>query len=148
LEALARGLRDVEGVTLDRLPRMAGFAQFMVAAAPGLGLDGLALFNAYLANQSELASSAFENDPVATAIVSLMAKAYSGEWQGTPTELLQALSDPEVTPERVTNSFAWPRKAQTLGNAVERIAPALRDRGIDVRKRHSGKTVYEIRARS
>lgn len=148
LEALARGLRDVDGVTLDRLPRMAGFARFMVAAAPGLGLDGRALFDAYLANQSELASSAFENDPVATAIVALMQRTHSGEWQGTPTDLLQVLSDPEVTPERITNSFAWPRKAQTLGNAVERIAPALRDRGIDVRKRHSGKTFYEIRARS
>lgn len=148
LEALARGLRDVEGITLDRLPRMAGFAKFMVAAAPGLGLDGSALFNAYLANQSELASTAFENDPVATAIVALMGATYSGEWHGTPTELLEALSDPKITPERVTNSFAWPRKAQKLGDAVARISPALRDRGIDVQKRHSGKTFYEIRARS
>ena len=124
---------------------MAGFAQFMVAAAPGLGLDGTALYETYTANQAELANTAFENNPVAAAVVKFMEGLSGDEWRGTPTELLECLSDPEVTPDRTRNSFGWPKTPQAVGTAMARIAPALRTRGIDAQQRKSGKMFWEIR---
>ena len=145
LEAISTGLREVERIKIDKLPRMAGFARFMVASAPGLGLDGQALYDAYKAMLSALSSAAFDNNPVANALVKMMDAIPSGEWRGTPTELLEALSDPEVTPDRIRNGFAWPKSAQGIGSAMARIAPTLRARGIDARSKHSGKTYWEIR---
>lgn len=145
LEAIHTGLREVDRIKLDKLPRMAGFARMMVAAAPGLGLDGQALYDAYTANQSELASAAFENNPVANAVVAMMDKFSGEEWRGTPTELLAELSHPDHAPERVRNSFAWPKTPQAVGTAMSRIAPALRARGIDAKPQHSGKTYWVIR---
>lgn len=145
LEALSTGLREVEGIKLDKLPRMAGFARFMVAAAPGLGLNGTSLYEAYSANQTELANTAFENNPVAAAVVAFMEGVPGDEWRGTPTELLECLSDPAVTTERTRNSFGWPKTPQAVGTAMSRIAPALRARGIDAQQRKSGKMYWEIR---
>lgn len=145
LEALSTGLREVEGIKLDKLPRMAGFARFMVAAAPGLGLDGTALYEAYSANQTELANTAFENNPVAAAVVAFMNGVLGDAWRGTPTELLECLSDPAVTTDRTRHSFGWPKTPQAIGTAMARIAPALRARGIDAQQRKSGKMFWEIR---
>lgn len=145
LEALSTGLREVEGIKLDKLPRMAGFARFMVAAAPGLGLDGPALYEAYSANQADLANTAFENNPVASAVVKFMDGLSGDDWRGPATELLECLSLPEVTTERTRNSFGWPKTSQMLGTHMVRIAPALRARGIDAQQRKSGKMFWELR---
>ncbi|WP_150108912.1 hypothetical protein [Methylobacterium sp. 4-46] len=145
LEAMSTGLRRMPEVRLKNPPRMAWFAHFMVAAAPGLGLDGDALFGAYRAMLSELSSTAFGNNPVALAVVAMMGELPEGEWTGTPTELLEALSDPKWAKDEVRRGYTWPKTAQALGTALTRIAPALRDRGIDARSRHSGKTVWELR---
>ncbi|WP_238258255.1 hypothetical protein [Methylobacterium gnaphalii] len=145
LEALSTGLKTVEDVKLDKLPRMAGFARFVVAAAPGLGLDGAALCDAYLANQNELADVAFDNSPVAVAVLAMMESVPGGEWIGTATQLLDALSHADVTTERTRNSFGWPKTPQLLGTQMVRAAPALRKRGIDARQRKSGNIVWEIR---
>ncbi|WP_132251539.1 hypothetical protein [Methylobacterium segetis] len=145
LEAMSTGLRRMAEVRLANPPRMAWFANFMVAAAPGLGLDGDALLAAYRTMLSELSSTAFGNNPVALAVVAMMDDLPGGEWTGTPTELLEVLSDPKWAKEEVRRSYAWPKTAQALGTALTRIAPALRDRGIDARSRHSGKTVWDLR---
>lgn len=151
LEALSTGLRNLELAEKglfelpEKLPRMAGFARLVVAAAPGLNLDGNAVLSAYLANQSELANTAFENNPVANAVVEMMGRIQGGLWKGKPAELLARLSEMESVSERVRNSFAWPKTAQAIGTAMTRIAPALRARGFHAESWHSGGTIWEIR---
>ncbi|MCJ2059801.1 DUF6371 domain-containing protein [Methylobacterium sp. J-048] len=145
LEAMSRGLQLESEIVLDKLPRLAGFAQWSAAVAPGLGWDGGEVYDAFMANQRQQSDSTFENDPIAQAIHRMMQGLTPPEWKGTATHLLEAISHPDVTPEAKTRSPMWPRTPQILGNAMDRIGQVLRDHGYDVTKQHSGSTFYTIR---
>ena len=52
------------------------------------------------------------------------------EWDGTATELLDALE--EHVPEKILKSKQWPKAANALSNRLRRLAPVLREVGIEV----------------
>ena len=58
-------------------------------------------------------------------------------WQGTATALMEELI--QVITEDVRKSKFWPQKVNALGNAVDRAAPLLRQKGINVTKRSTGR---------
>jgi putative DNA primase/helicase len=122
LDAVSVALRDATTVRLERAPRMADFATFVEAAAPALGWARCRFVDAYLGNRQTAARATVEGSTLATAVAAL------GEWRGTLGELLSLLRErlPSSVEER---DFRSPK---ALGNALRRLAPALREVGMAI----------------
>ena len=136
LDAVAEGLRNIEAIRLERLPRMADFAKWVVACEPALPWPPGAFMQAYTGNRAEAVDLALESDLVASAIRELLAEREK-PWTGTATELLEALE--EYTSERQRKSRAWPKTARTLAGRVRRAATFLRTLGVEVEFAREGK---------
>jgi excisionase family DNA binding protein len=125
LDALACALRRLPDVRLDRLPRMADFARWAVAAEPALGLEAGAFLAAYEANRRGALDLALDADMVAQAVCVHVEQARS--WSGTAGELLAVLTTPERKADRT-----WPGSGQAMAGRLRRCAPALRAAGLSV----------------
>jgi hypothetical protein len=137
LDAVSTALRNVADVKLDRLPRMADFALWAVAAEPALGLPAGTFLRAYTGNRTAANDLALDASPVATAIVSLLDR--EGDWKGTASDLLAALNLEASEDEQRQRS--WPTSPQRMSGALRRLAPNLRAAGINVgsgRSREAG----------
>jgi hypothetical protein len=111
-------------------PRMADFAQVLAACDM---VSGEKSFDAYQASTKDLESDVLEGDPLAAALIRLVE--YQGLWEGTATELLADLSMPiEFTPEI---RRMWPSSAAALTGRLTRLAPALRQYGIEYENKKS-----------
>ncbi|HEX7113692.1 MAG TPA: hypothetical protein VF193_01040 [Steroidobacter sp.] len=133
-DAVSCALRRVADVRLARLPRMADHALWIEAAAPALGWPSGQYAADYLRARDEIVGAAVDESPVGIAIVRLMER--DGTWSGTATELLAALAD--VADPGVTHGRLWPASPRGLANALARLAPALRARGIEVTRARTG----------
>jgi Bifunctional DNA primase/polymerase, N-terminal len=142
LDAVSCALANIGSVKLDRVPRMADFAQWIVAAEPGLGWESGAFLGAYTVNRRDVAETAFEADAVAVAIDKLINPELPEGFQGTATELLNALNN--VVTESTRKSKYWPQDAARLGNRVSRAARLLRAKGYIIDRRHSGDRTITI----
>ncbi len=131
-DAVSCGLRNHSSVRLEKLPRMADFAQWVVAAEPALPWEPGAFLEAYAGNRAESVQVALDADPVATAVQAFLRKV--GRFEGTATELLEELSS--RASEREVKSRSWPRNARSLSGRLRRAAAGLRSVGIDVRFGH------------
>ncbi|WP_108820130.1 DUF6371 domain-containing protein [Pseudovibrio sp. Alg231-02] len=137
LDALSAAIRNIESVHLDRHPRMADFARLMVAASSGLGWEEGEFLEAYESNRRGTAEAVFEGDPVAVALYEFLMVRQGGEsWVGTATELLTELN--MVVSDQIRGSRFWPQKVNAFGNAVDRAAPLLRQKRIQVLKKATG----------
>lgn len=127
LDAVVLGLRRRQAVELTRLPRMADFATWVVAAEPALPWEEGRFLQAYEAVREDMIETGIEADPVATAMLHMVRDV--GSWNGTATELLAHLDtrrDGAQAPED------WPETPQAMGGRVRRAAPLLRASGINV----------------
>ncbi|SFL23943.1 hypothetical protein SAMN04488518_12610 [Pseudovibrio ascidiaceicola] len=137
LDALSGAIRNIENVRLDRHPRMADFARLMVAASSGLGWEEGEFLEAYESNRSGTAEAVFEGDPVAVALHEFLMVRQGGEsWVGTATELLANLN--MIVSDQIRSSRFWPTKVNAFGSAVDRAAPLLRPKRIQVTKKATG----------
>ena len=128
LDAFAGALKILPDVHLERLPRMADFAHFGEAVGQSQGWGAGAFLKAYRNNIEGVTESAAEASPVATAILKLMNEQKEDEWQGTPGELLTALTG-QLT-EREAKVSGWPKTPRKLSSELIRLAPVLRRLGI------------------
>lgn len=136
LDAVAAALRRLPDVKPPRLPRMADFAKWIIAAEESLGQRDGAFLDAYSDNRADATDLALEASPVASVVreftvkLGRMAPALQVElWRGTASELLAELNS--LAGERQRNP-AWPRDAARLSGKLKRMAPALRDVGVNV----------------
>ena len=136
LDAVSGGIRELPGVQLDRLLRMADFTRWGEAVGRGLGWGEGAFLDAFEQNQNIASVSALEACPVASAVRKLMD--YQPAWAGTATALLEVLRSKFVD-EHVARSNEWPKKANILFNKLKRTAPALRKEGVNIEFGTSGK---------
>lgn len=128
LDAVSAGLRNIDSVHLDKLPRMADFAKWITACEEALPWPSGGFMEAYLGNREEAIETALEGDIVAVAIKNLLEEREA--WEGTASELLEAL---EVFIDDTTKrSVAWPKNPKNLGNRLRRVATFLRASGIEV----------------
>jgi hypothetical protein len=127
LTAASAALGREPYVRLDSLPRMADFATWVVAAEPALGLRPGQFLASYDGSRAAAHDLALEASPIAAPIQGL---ADQGDWSGTATELLEALSG--LTPETQRRAKGWPTTAPALSAALRSIAPNLRAVGIGV----------------
>ncbi|TBW38409.1 hypothetical protein EYW49_09055 [Siculibacillus lacustris] len=144
LDAMSRGLADIDKREFDKMSRLAGFMKFACAALPGAGVDPEEFLKAYAQNRREISEAAFEANPVATAIFAFVTKEYPTGWHNTATALLREIEREEFTPFSTQKSAAWPKGVASLGNHLERAIPLLDHVGLSVIKRHSGERLISI----
>lgn len=140
-DAVAHALGHVDDVELDRLPRMADFATWLVAAEPALGWEPGSFLATYDTNRDEVHELAVEASVVGAPLLEVA----SGGYDGTMASLLELLAS--KVDEKVTKRRDWPKSPRGLRNHVTRLAPNLRELGVEVtfsRESGSGNRVVSI----
>jgi len=145
LDAVSSALRNLPTTHLDRLPRMADPALWVVAAAPALGWAPGAFMAAYSDSRAVTATTALDDSPVARAVLTLLEE--HPTWQGSASALLAVLNAGQSETERRADGLpkryagqseterkadGWPKRANTLSGALRRLAPSLRAANADV----------------
>jgi hypothetical protein len=143
LDAVAAGLRELPNVMLDRMPRMANFIRWTRACEAALWEPG-SIQQAFDRNVADAVDSVLEADPVAVALMSLIAE-NNGHWRGRGEQLLSQLA--RWAPEGATRDKSWPRDPPRLFGRLTLASPTLRRKGIDVVKgKSNGERFIEVRA--
>ena len=127
--AVSVALRNVATTNCPDLPRMADAAMWVTAAEPGLGLAPGAFLQAYAACRLDNDEAVVQTSAVGLAVTGLM---YSNPfWEGTAQELLDNLENNHSS-EKLRKRLDWPRTPRKLTNDLRRLAPNLREIGINV----------------
>ena len=142
LDAVSGAIGQLDAVKLERAPRMADFARWVVAAEPALGWPPGSFLKAYTGNRDAIHEIALD---AAVIVPPLRALLESGEFMGTATELLDRLAG--IVGESATRRKGWPGNPTSLSRELARIAPNLRSVGIEVEKRREahGRRLIAIR---
>jgi hypothetical protein len=142
LDVVAGGLRDLPGVKLDRLPRLADFCTWVTACERSLGWQPGVFLRTYERNRQAATETALEASVVAKHVSGLLKNADT--WSGTATELLAALETRASEADRHLKS--WPQGPRGLSGHLRRVAPSLRKCGIDVdfRSQRVGSRIQRI----
>jgi hypothetical protein len=136
LDAVSHGLKYFKDVKLDKLPRMADFAQWIVAAEPKLPWEAGKFMEIYRENRDEAKLSIFESDNVAIALKAFIEGVK--KWKGTATQLKRELEQYTQDDELVKSRY-WPKAPNKLSERVRRIADSLRSIGIQTEFVTAGK---------
>jgi hypothetical protein len=128
LDAVAAALKNLPAVEQSKVewPRMADFAQWVVAGEKAMGLPSGSFLKAYEQNRADASRAALESSVVVTALLALL-KRKGGSFMGTATELLDALATGQDTRSR-----NWPKNARALSGQLQRLATNLRAAGVSV----------------
>ncbi len=127
LDAVAGALGRWDEVHLDRAPRMADFARWVVAAEPALGWPAGSFLRAYAGNRDAIHELALDASLIVEPLRVLLE---AGDWQGTATNLLDRLG--AIAGEAAAHRRGWPRNPTALSRELARLAPNLRAVGIEV----------------
>jgi hypothetical protein len=133
LSILVDSIRNLRSTVLSHTPRMADFARSSAAAEKSLGWPPGGFMEAFDYNRRAALQTGVESSVVASVVLNFMQ--VRPEWIGTATELLNLLSSHAMT---ARTPRGWPRTASQLGDQMRRVAPALRQQGIDVAFPRSG----------
>src|SRR5215471_2993416 len=144
LDAAAHGLRNVAGIHLEELPRMADFALWATACETAFWPAGT-FTHAYQANRRAAIEDLIDADPVAAWVRQIMAN--RSTWTGSASDLLRAgaaLAGPGLP----SGAAAWPKSPRELGGRLRRAQTFLRVLGIHIafgREGRAGTRVIRIR---
>jgi hypothetical protein len=125
LDAVVQGLRAINHVKVEALPRMADFA--LLAAACEKALWPACTFaRAYTANRRAAIESIFELDPLATCVRTIMGE--RGSWSAS--DLLRLCA--ESAREDASVSPPWAKNPRALAGRLRRAQTFLRMLDIDI----------------
>lgn len=130
--AVAAVLKELPDVKLEEAPRMKTYAMVGTALEKHMGWKKGSFMDAYRSNIQNMALSEAENNPLIGAIVHLLGT--DGEFSGTPSQLFKVLNEYATSNDYVKRSCDWPRDAASLSRALNRIAPIMREAGIEYGK--------------
>lgn len=138
LDITVTGLKNFGKAEIQSPPRMADFAQWVVACEPALPWKPGQFLEIYGGARDDVERDLVESNRFPLAVYRLAMDSAPGYWQGTATELLQALNQKEHVligsePED------WPKSADKLGSELRRFIPALMARNVTVSYRRSDK---------
>lgn len=132
LLVLSHVLDHLPNVKLDRSPRMADFARFGVAVEKALGLEDGSFISAYEKNRKGLTAAALETR-LAELILELELPIKT-----SATKLWEQLRRAAGLPvDRATPKW-FPVNGQQLSSELRRLAPSLRQQGIEITFGKSG----------
>ena len=129
LDAVSVGLRNINTVKLDRLPRMADFALWVTACEPGLPWKPGEFMRSYDGCRADVHETNLEACPVGTVVREWL-PTVGGGWTGKASKLLELLN--MAVGDDVKRRRGWPKAANSLSNALRRIAPTLRAVGVPI----------------
>ncbi|MDL1966518.1 MAG: toprim domain-containing protein, partial [Candidatus Desulfofervidus auxilii] len=133
LDAVCEGLRNINHVHLDKLPRMADFALWIVATEPALPWEEGQFIKAYANNRKNIITNAVNTDVFANTLVQWFEN--KGHWEGTVGNLLKELEEfmvEEGEDDKIIKSKYWPKDNASVGRKLRRIASFLREMEIDI----------------
>lgn len=139
-DAVAAALANEATTVLDGHPRMADAAVWVTAAEEALGWKAGSFVRAYVANRADANDLALEASPVVPGLRAFVASLLDGSWSGTSTELLRQLE--ARADDAAKRLKSWPGNPKALSDALIRLAPNLRQAGIDVEIGKSGGKRY------
>jgi hypothetical protein len=127
LDAVSTALKNLAAVEQSHRiwPRMADFAQWVVAAAPALGFKADAFLEAYEHSRQVGDQVALEACPITAALLAMLKTRKNRTFVGTATALLNKLAVGQDT--RAKN---WPKNPRALSGILNRLAPNLRQAGV------------------
>ncbi len=145
LNGVSMALRRLETLKISRPPRMADFAKWATAAEAAWGWPDGAFLEAYAENRARQAAASVEADLVASTLVEFMREREF--WEGTPTELLNALTT--LVPEekrklKVGKSLLSPQAANVLTRRLRKAQVFLKQVGLRITGAHSGERTIRI----
>ena len=127
LTATQTALANIATTTLDRLPRMADFALWVVAAEPALPGKPGDFIEYYRQDISNHAADAVASSSFGTELLRYLEA--RGGYEGNAYTLLTQLN--QQIDDRDKNKY-WPTSGKGASNQVRRLAPALRKLGFKV----------------
>jgi Domain of unknown function (DUF3854) len=129
LTALSQTLAELPNTKPDKLPRMADYALFAMAAEKAIGLESGEFRTTFDQAREESRQIVIEASPIGGAIIRMM-ESYSatGTWKGTASELLEVLR--KYTDEATAHSKYWPKAPNVLARQLTRLTPDLKALGI------------------
>lgn len=127
LDLFSRTLATLPGVTIDPAsrPRMADFAMLGEAMHQSSGNEAGRFVESYRSHRQDAIRRTIDSNPVATACLAFIANGHS--FNGTVKSLLEHLDNYAPPIERADY---WPKSPKGLADALRRVAPALRQMGI------------------
>lgn len=124
-DVVSLGLGRLPDTSLKEFPRMADFALWGTACEKGFCKTPGSFMKAYNENRIDTIEDVLDASQIATALREFMEQ--RPLWAGTATDLLEALA--ELNP---TTGEHWPQNARKLRSELNRIAPFLREIGIEM----------------
>jgi hypothetical protein len=142
LDALSAAVRGAQSVSLPANLRMVDAAKWVVAAEPALPWPPGRFVEVYAANRRGAVEVAVDASPLPGVLERLLADRL--EWEGTATQLLEALNPLAGS---LRDRKDWPCDAARLSAKLNLLAPALRTSGrLDLRPRKlEGRALWRIR---
>lgn len=136
LDTLSKAMQLYPSVKIEHLPRMADFAIWGEAVARALGYKPGEFLDAYREKIGEQVTDVLEQNPIGIAILAFMENRV--KWEGTPSELLEALEDPEFVEENKIDVKAdkWPSSASWVTRRIKEIETNLEHEGIKFSTRY------------
>jgi nucleotide-binding universal stress UspA family protein len=129
LTALSQTLAALPSTKPDRLPRMADYGLFSIAAEKALGLKPGEFMEALDKSAEQSRQIVIESSPIGEAILKLMEHpANSVRWKGTASQLLNSLES--FADEGTVRSRHWPKASNNFKRQLNRLIPDLKKQGI------------------
>lgn len=118
---------DKVQIPAHQRPRMADFAQLGEAMFQSMGEDPGQWLSLYVGHRRDAIQRTLDSNPVAQACIDLLERGrqYSGNVKG----LLELLNSFQAQ-FHIERGDYWPRSPKGLGDALRRVAPALRQVGV------------------
>ena len=142
LIGVSAALRNLSRVRLEGMLRMADFCEWAEAASSGLGFKEGQFMEAYRENSKDVAEGTFESSLVAVTVLEMLSHEPGDRFEGNASALLAKLD--AIATDAVKKQRSWPQTAISLGRALERIAPILKQRGISCEFRKSNGRAWTL----
>jgi len=126
-------------LVLDRLPRMAEFAEYGEIISRCMGNPGNLFIHAYRKNIQLQSREVIDASPIAPAIIELMNRRNDDDWIGNATILLSELEYNAETLKIDTKGKYWPKSPNSLSRRLKEIKVNLKQYGIEIEYSHDGK---------
>lgn len=130
LSGMSEALLRMPTTKLDRLPRMADFALWIVSAENLLPWDAGQFMQIYAANRDEATANMLEDNLIFPYIATLAAG--DGGWTGTFVELHSALQ--QMASDQSKRADDWPDTTRKVAKHMKRIEPAMRQAGYEIQR--------------
>lgn len=133
LDLLSRTLGILETFQTQRVHRLADFSKFGQCMAIALGKTADDFLNAFEISQRNIATDISDSDCLLQPLLQFLSNQRSNRWEGTTTQLFNALGVPDRLPRD------WPGSAAVAGKRFVALQPVLNVLGVDYKVVESGK---------